>query len=390
MPIFSSKREEIISLIIDIQSDLIRAALAVLSRGGKPRVFYMTSYDIPFEPHASGAHINNSMLKAVSDISNKILKEGMKKAHEIGFRAKKPENVHYILSSPWAIPKSKISRTDFDKPTEITESMILGIMKEERKIFLDEFKKDNKSGEYEFDLAFIEEKVFDIKLNGYSVSDYKGKKATSLEISFATTLSSEKTLDKVHSAVTGVMHIKNESYHSAVLMRYTALRSLLFGREDYISIHIHGELTDMIIVKRGLSYYLGSFPFGRKTLLRKAQASLRASLETTDSSLSMYEDNKLEQEERQKIEKTINLVMRDWQKECMNIINSVSKDGLPPHTVYMSSFKHSGIFKKSLEEKNFEVLPFDDSFMESEAIFDGKPEKNSIMGIYALSLNDMV
>ena len=88
-----------------------------------------------------------------------------------------------------------------DNEIEIKDSVILNIINAERKNLTEKFRKDEMNKEYEFDIAFIEENIFDVKLNGYSVSDYRGKRAKSLEVSFATTMSSYKILKKIDSIV---------------------------------------------------------------------------------------------------------------------------------------------------------------------------------------------
>jgi hypothetical protein len=40
-------------------------------------------------------------------------------------------------------------------------------------------------------------------------------------------------------------------------------------KNDYVYIHAHSELTDIIIVKRGICENISSFPIGTSNLIRK-------------------------------------------------------------------------------------------------------------------------
>ena len=254
-----------ISLIIDIQSDLVRVALISFSNTDKPHVIYTSNQSISFESKVDGNRITELMVKSVSDICNRMVRDGIKDI----------KSVHYILSSPWVIPQSKTVKIEYDTETEIKDSTILDIINKERKELSAKFKEGNLSKEYEYDIAFIEENIFDVKLNGYSVSEYKGKKAKFLEISFATTFSSDKVLKKLDKMIKNFIKVKKFHYHSALLLRYTALRLLIDNKNEYISVHVHGELTDIVIIRNNFSSHLSSFPFGRTTMVRMLAESMK-------------------------------------------------------------------------------------------------------------------
>ncbi len=342
-----------LSLIINIQSGLVRSALISSEQDGSITLGTV-SHSYTAKAHVSGAVLTSTMLAHIEENVREIVKQA-------GIAENSIASVHYIFSSPWIVSQSKTVKIKYENDTEITEVMVQNILHEERVILQSAFKKENSSEEHRLDLALIEQKIFNVRLNGYSVESYNGKKARTLEISFAVTWSSQKIQKKIHDAVSRVIHIPREFYHSGLLLHYVALRSLV-EKDEYIFVHVHGELTDIVVIKRELSSSIASFPFGTGTLMRKLSHALKASAETTDSTLSLYEDGKLNEAEKARIDKIILPLLANWQEQLMHSLSAI------PHSVYLSvcssSCKHFGLFKKTLEGHHFDVTAFDKPLME--------------------------
>lgn len=377
--LLSKNKNKNLSLIIDIQSGLVRGALVSLDPGGVPHILYIASHLLQHKEEPDGSYLTSTMLKAVEEVVNRIALEG-----------KAPNNIHYVMSSPWVISQSKTIKIHYEKETEITKGIIDEIVEGEREGFMDKFRKGNFSKEYEFDLVFIEQKVFDVRLNGYSVQDYKGKKTKDLEVSFAVTTSSKEILEKIRSSISKAVGISHEAYHSALLLQYSALRSLVGNRDEYISLHVHSELTDIVVVKRGVSSYLASFPFGTADFLRKMSKDMKSSEETVKSLISMYGDGKLETSEEEKVKKILSPTLLDWQKKCLESLGSIGEKTILPRLVYLSAHAYFDLFKNTLIETQFEVLPFDEELVDKAVIFEKGFDKSQLVGMYALALKNMI
>ena len=367
-----------VSLVIDIQSGLVRGALVSFEKDDIPNIIHLVSRAIVHKGHPKGDFLTEAMFSAVHEVSSQVVREGISR---MKLSLASIASVHYILSSPWIISQAKTINIQYDVDTEITESMINKILDEERVSLLSKFKKEDLSQKYDFDLTFIEQKVFDVRLNGYSVFKYEGKKTKRFDISFAVTLSSQKILDKIHEAVSRTVHIKEKYHHSGLILQYIALRSLI-DKQEYMSVHVHGELTDIIVIKKGLSSSIASFPHGISTFFRKMSTLLRNTIETSSSMVSMYVDNHIHDIEKNRIKKVLAPLIKDWQSQLLKsftanqnnkIISSkdiASSDSIPnfaPKLVYLSvcssSNKYYKIFKEALEEMGFEVVTFDKSLM---------------------------
>lgn len=334
-----------LSLVIDIQSDVVEGSVIKFPPKGvshAPEVLYATSIHIPRKSHTTGEYIVKLMYRAVEELSNCVAKN-------VGMLTPEPiHSIHYILSSPWVISQSKTVKVEYDKETEITESLVKGIIDSDRKELV---------AKYEPDMMFIEQKIFDVDLNGYSVEKYQGKRAKTLKISFAFTLSSDKIVKKIQAAVANHLHIKREHFHSAILLQYISSRTMAAEGEEYIVLHIHGEITDVVVVKKGFSSFLASFPFGTSTFVRKACHAKSCSFETATSTLSMYMDKKLSEDEQKKTELVLMPILQGWHAECAKTFAGIGDHVVLPRSIHLySGGPYAPLFKKTLEEADFEVI----------------------------------
>ncbi len=384
---FPHLKHDELDLLLDIQSGLVRGALVQYKKGEKPHLIYIISKNIQFKSNVDSAYFTKMMIKAVEEVASLVLKEGFERARGLGLHHPHLHTVHYILSSPWIISESKTIKVEFPEAREITESLVESILKKEHESLIQKYKTEGKG---EHDLTFIEQKIFDIRLNGYSVENYKGKKVQKVEISFAVTLSTNHILERIRNSVRKIIHSEKEVHHSALLLHYLSLRSLIPNHEEYISLHAHGELTDIVIVKEGISSYFSSFPFGTTTLIRKIAEAANLSEETSDSLLSIYEDGKLEETEKIKIEKVITSLILSWQSECIKTLFAVGEKSLLPRLIYLSVHSHYKIFKDALQGTQFEVLAFDDSVIDTVIKYEKKSERSPLMGMYALALKSVL
>lgn len=328
------------ALVIDIQSDVIEGTLVNFPGG---EILYATTVRISRKNHMDGDYLTKMMLKAIEDLCLHMVKETSALSRE------PIHTIHYILSTPWVTSQSKTVKIEYEKDTEINEGTIHAIIEADRKQLI---------ATYEDDMIFVEQKVFDVGLNGYSVDDYRGKKARTLKVSFAFTLSSDRIIQKIQSAVSKNLRVKKEFFHSAILLQYLSSRNMSGESDEYIVLHVHGELTDVVVVKKGFSSYLASFPFGASTLTRKTSIALKSTFEETSSTFALYHDKKLEEKEEHKITDILMPIMKGWQAECTRSFEEISKHVLLPGAVHLySESPLIPLFQQSLEEMKFKVAP---------------------------------
>jgi hypothetical protein len=388
--LFSRKAHKDLSLIVDIQSGVVRASLVSLNTNEVPHIICIFSRLLPHKTEVDGTYLTTVMLKALEEVALKISTDGFARAAEVGYEGHSLQSIHYVMSSPWLVSQSKTVKISYEKETEVTEASIHALVEKERDVLMNKFHEGSLNSEFEKDLTLIEQKIFDVRLNGYSVQDYRGKKARNFETSFAVTTSSKYILSKIEETVGKILRCKKQEFHSALLLQYTALRTIVGNRDEYISLHVHSELTDIVVVKRGISSYLASFPFGTAEVLRRLSTALGTSESSGVSLLALHESGKLEESEHHRVDALISPILTDWQTQLLSMLGMIGEKTILPRLVYLSAHSNAELFKMILIETKFEVLPFDYTLVEKAVVFEKSSEKSSFIGIYAVALNDMI
>ncbi len=352
--ISSNGIKEDLVLIFDIQSGLINGALASIKKDKTLKIISTKTDQIQRKGHMDGNLYIRFMISTLSNIAHQLAGN-----HHIS-------QAHIILSSPWIISKSKTINSKFDKETSITPKLIDNLI-----------EQASEKNTFDEDSVYIEKKIFDIKLNGYSVTKYIDRTAMNIEIAFATTISSNNLLSMIKDAIKRPFSISKIEYHSGLLLNFISLRKLITDMNDYVYIHIHAELTDIVIVKNGICVHISSFPLGISSLIKKISQELKIDEDMVDSTLSVYKDGKFNNEEKNKINSKLDEYSNDWLNNYSTSIDGSISRELLPEVVYISSVSHVDIYKGILKSKFSENIHFVDLDVDT-------------MVVHTLALSDVI
>jgi hypothetical protein len=260
-----------------------------------------------------------------------------------------------ILSSPWIVSRTKSLTVKFPKDTLITKKLIGAAIVPEREAMLRSAAGADSAGN---DLVPIEQKIFEIKINGYPTADIAGKKGRELGIYFAVSMSAKTIIEAIRDTVGG--HVsppvaRRMAYHSSILLGYAASRETSGDQTNYILGHIHGELSDIALVERGITTLIASFPFGYSSLIRETSKALGEPLAATRSKIALHGSKSLHREETERISETIETIMRErWAEQFLKAV-TVSADETSrslPYAIFLSvPSEYYPHFKKALEDK---------------------------------------
>jgi len=369
---FSNKKDGERSIILDIQSGLVRGAIILKKENEPVLVTSLVTKSISSKTNIKNAeHLSKRTLKLISEVVEHLTRD-------IG--PNKVNRIEYILSSPWVFSKLKTIKLNYEKEVNVDQSSFDQIVNDEV-----------KNNESKTDTRLIEQKVFEIRLNGYPVTSIKNKKIHSLEVSIATSFSSDKFLYNVNNTVKKFIDCKNDTLHSGLLLQYTALRNILIDRNEFMYIHVHSELTDLIIVKDGLCKYIASLPFGIQTLLRKVSAGTSETIESSDSVLSLYQGGKLNVSEQARMKGIVDPMMSQWSTLIIDSFKEIFDITNLPKTLILSAHSHFDLFKDALVFKNnfnYDVVSYDSIETGDDIVFrKGIPQSN-MMKIYIEALSD--
>ncbi|MDD5165021.1 MAG: hypothetical protein PHG25_00560 [Candidatus Pacebacteria bacterium] len=360
--LFSHTQKDRLNLVIDIQSSVVRGSLVLLRIGQLPHIVWTSTIDIPYRTSTRSAFLVDTAVKGVKDIALQ--------AHTyIRDTKSHPEipnhifKVHCVLSSPWIVSQARTISQQFDKDTKITRAHVGDIINKER-TQLATNSDDRMIG--------IEEKIFDVRINGYSVPEWDGAVGTMLEISFAISLAgkhmTELFTDACKSAGVAGSHV---DFHSSLLLQHIGLSGNYASNDPHVLVHVHGELTDIVIASGQTCILFGSHPVGIRTIIRKLSHQLKITESTADSLLAMYESGHIDPIHGASDIETIHKILESWTDNCIKVTSLVPENHRPDYAMISARF-HEIIFKNTFaaaypsfridtlpEEKIFALATFD-------------------------------
>jgi cell division ATPase FtsA len=143
-------------------------------------------------------------------------------------------------------------------------------------------------------LQIIEQKIFDVRLNGYSVTDWQDKNAKNLEVAFAVSIAGTSMVQYLLDECRPVASSGHIHFHSALLLKLIGVEKALNLGENFNLIYVHGEMTDLAVIERHSCIFFGSLPIGSITLGRMVAESAKCDRQAADSLISLYFSNQLD------------------------------------------------------------------------------------------------
>ncbi|MDR3558605.1 MAG: hypothetical protein P4L61_03670 [Candidatus Pacebacteria bacterium] len=341
MPFFTKKSPVSTEVVFDIESDSVCAAVVRYEDGKVPLIVYHAETEVARKTHTDGAYLTRNMLKALEIATESVRSALSSLAEKKTVESSRIGHIHVVLSSPWIISRLSCVEKTFEKETIVRHGAISDMLEKERTASAKLFAVG--------DSAAIDAKLFEIKINGYPVADYENKRARSLEGTMVVSFASRKMLSDIKSRINRSLRASDESFHSALILRYVALRSILPHRSDYVWLQIHGELTDVLSVREGACSVNGSLPFGTDTLVRKFASLTNESESTAGSLLDFLDSSSNTVLSLEKTRGALEKVMPEWAQGIASLVSAGGKGSTLPPVVYVSAGHFSTAFEQALK-----------------------------------------
>lgn len=339
---FSSKPKAKLDLILDIQSSIVRGALVLKRPNDIPEVIYIYSTFIPFKPQVSSGYLVKMTLRAVEETIQAILKElSLRKTAQ---HIELPQHIsaaHYVLSSPWIVSQAKTISLSFPKETKVTKEKIRSITEEERLKLL---------GDEANSLSVIEEKVFDVRLNGYSIPSWQGRLAKELEISFVVGVAGTRMIESLRNACLHIVPSGRIDFHSSLFLQNIGIQRVLPDRSTYTIIHVHGELTDVVVMKNHSCVFFGSYPWGVQSVIRKIAHASKTDEQAAESLFTLSLGNNLDASHAASSRKIVDDIADGWVSEYAHMMK-LSGLKVLPDDIIISARAHEDFFVNTFKNK---------------------------------------
>lgn len=381
---FSRKQSSSLILVIDVQSALVRGTLAHMRGTAHPEIILTSSVAIPYRPSGGSAFLMARATEAISMIATEALRyiseRGTNAANASERLPKSISEVHFVLSAPWTVSQAKTLSLSFQTETAIQSSRILALMAEERA------KMAIHAAE---PLETVEEKIFDVKLNGYSVTEWEGVRAKEASISFVNSMAGQTTTARFIAALDRLSLPRAcISFHSSLLLQYLAIRSLMPSRTSFLLLHVHDELTDIVIVEHGSCEFFGSYPTGSRSIVRSVAHAGHISHHAAESLIELASNDHLHRQTVSAVEKAADT----WVQEC-RILCTEGQVGRPlPQNAIVSARQHEELFDAALERAypNMRIETLGDDIFEPRISFGIRASHERIPALYVVAIHSII
>ncbi|MBI5133840.1 MAG: hypothetical protein HZA81_00400 [Candidatus Taylorbacteria bacterium] len=320
MSLFSPKSE--LGVVFHIGSSSVGAGLVRLKRGEIPHVVFALREPLPYRDELDAQRFLADMVEAVKRTNLRLAKEGLAHLKFTEFGSLSVKRVFCAFASPWSVTQTKIATIEKKEGFVFTKEMAERVLREQEKIFEREMAEGSPGLANALDT--IEERVVQIKLNGYEIAEPYGKRAEKAEISIFMSFVPKAVVEKVSEAAYMAYHPKSVQSFSLPLAAFSTVRSAFKGEKDFIFLDIGGELSEISVVKDGLMLETASFPFGRHFVVRKVSKALGASPEEAASLIRLAEENQATPDVLERLAPIMAEARKEWMDAFHYVLQGVS------------------------------------------------------------------
>ena len=337
--LFGVKPQGKLIFVVDIQSSAINGTLFLFTEA-ESKVIFETAMHLPPRTNAASGRLIKSVLKAVSAITLSATRHlyNISASGQNPSLPKRIAETHIILSSPWIVSQAKRIDIDFEKETSVTSGLVMNLINKEREA-IPAGKNDP--------IRVIEQKIFDVKMNGYSLEKWEGRTAKTLSILYAASFASSRMIEMLARDTSHYTRTNNVKFHSAILLSEIAAEKFYDGGSDFGIVYVHGDITDVAIVTNHCLAFSGSFPMGYRTTVKKLSSLIPSDIQTAESAITLYTGGCLDKAESRKEHSSIEKVSSIWKDQFSDLINT-NPQAIIPASIFVVACPHEEFFSSAV------------------------------------------
>lgn len=322
MGLFSKKKKHEFALVLDIGSASVGAAIVELDPDQKPRIHRTVRVPIAVSEKPTFDTFLPKLLTFLDKSLDSILKE---------VRKGTITDVYCFYASPWYTAEIKRADIKEERPTEISEEFVDGLLAAQEQEFLGKTKMTQEGD----GIHVSEKKVLDIRLNGYKTDSPIGKVATDINMALFLSVIPRAVVSGVENTIDKHVHVKHIYHHTFPLAAYSSILDAFPHDNTFILADITGEVTDVCLVQNDVLEAIHTFPSGRNLLIRKIAEDFAVSVAVAVSYLDLYTSGDAEESFQQQIQTIIAGVQEEWNIYCKNAIAELCGTDPAPDKVFL-------------------------------------------------------
>ena len=331
---------------------------------------------------------NTPILKTLEEGLKKIISEGLVSLSE-NSKIAKITSVKVVLGAKFYECYIKDLVIEKDQPFILTKDQFNKAIEKHAEIISAE-----SAGK-----LILERDVTNVTINGYSLKNPFGKKTNKLAVSFYASFVEKKLIEDIEKVIKDQVHTKKILFKTYTLNLFNVLRNGFLNINNYTSIDVSENQTDVFIVENNGLKYRKSFDFGYKNFIDEIAEKCSINPEIAVSEIKMYIVGELKKTCKPEIDQGIT----DQKKKWVNLFVSeiVDKQGINiPSRVFLTTNKKvSDIFIQTLTEaenktaifrndKDITVINCENKHFSQQVSYKDSLESDIFITINSINLED--
>lgn len=290
---------------------------------------------------------NSSILKTLEEGLKKIISEGLVSLSE-NSKVAKIVNVKVVLGAKFYECYIKDLVIEKDQPFILTKDQFNKAIEKHAEIISAE-----SAGK-----LILERDVTNVTINGYSLKNPFGKKTNKLAVSFYASFVDKKLIEDIEKVIKDQINTKKILFKTNTLNLFNVLRNGFLNINNYTSIDISENQTDVFIVENNGLKYRKSFDFGYKNFVDEIANKCAVNSEIVLSEIKMFILGELKKTCQPEIENGVTEQKKKWVNLFVSEI--IDKEGInvPSRVFLTTSKKVSDIFIQTLNEQDNKTAIF--------------------------------
>lgn len=383
MSLFSNKKTEGISLLIDIGSYSLGGALIIFSNGNVPQIVFSKRISLPLNEDWNMDKSLDSISKNLETLLKIVFNESSKKLSidPKKLQSRKVKEVLCVMSSPWCLSKIKSISLKKEKPVNISSKLMDLIAQKS------ENPESNEKG-----YSLIEKKIIQTRLNGYITNKPLNKKAKEIEISTFEGMVLNDAALRVKDQINRFVP-EDVMFHSFTLSAFSTIGDI-FERDDYMLMEITGDMTELSIIKDGLIVKTASFPKGKNLFIRRVCQEFSVDPDVSLSFIKLYYERKSEKNFHNRIEEILKESKTVWLEDFKGAFTAM-KESMPAK-IFLSIDSNilpffADFLKAEVENirRNTDIVSLDRAALSRFCIFEDN-NTDSFLALESIFLNKII
>ncbi|MEK9131578.1 MAG: hypothetical protein AAB447_01565 [Patescibacteria group bacterium] len=324
-----------VSLLLDIGSGSVGAALVCFAPKKQPRILYTTRTDIAFQKQTDPKRLPLLLTRALGTLLESVMKDGVKHTRFVRPKRQIIDAVHVVLASPWYISHTTSKLITKELPIVITPEVLDKYILEEQQALIDSLPA--REGQFQEGVRPVEHSVVRLLLNGYETSQPYGKRAKELCLTSYVSLMPERIAELIDTAVRSVLYPPSIHFHTFGLAAFTAVRALFPHADNFLFLDVGSEVSELFLVKQGALVDSVSVPCGKHSFVRMVANDMSVEESVALSHIRLHVTHTGDSSTDTRVAHALSEIKEEWLAHLSVALDLFEKTATLPEKVFLTA-----------------------------------------------------